>query len=51
MSSGKLSSYAVSIDEIEKETGLDLFPSLEDDLEERVESEVNFSSWDFELIE
>ena len=50
-SSGKLNSYVVSIDEIEKETGIDLFPSLDDELENSVESGVNLEDWNFELIE
>ena len=51
MSSGKLKSYAVSIDEIEKEADIDLFPSLEDKLEQTIESNTDFSFWNFELIE
>jgi len=51
MSSGKLNSYAKSIDEIEKETGIDLFPSLDDELESRVEAELDLELWDFELEE
>ena len=27
--------FSVSVDEVEKQTGLDFFPELEDDLEER----------------
>ncbi len=51
MSSGKLNSYAVSIDEIEKEAGIDLFPALSDDLENKIESNTDFSNWNFELID
>ena len=51
MSSGKLYSYAKSIDDIEKETGVDLFPTLEDELESRIEAELDLEKWDFELIE
>lgn len=50
-SSGKLKAYAVSIDKVEQETGIDLFPSLDDDLEMQVESDFQAEDWDFELIE
>ena len=33
--------YAVSIDKVEEVTGLDFFPSLDDDLEEKIESVLN----------
>lgn len=51
MASGKLNSFAVSIDEIEKETGIDLFPRLDDDIEKSVEAEYNSENWDFKVIE
>ncbi len=51
MSSGTLKSFAVSIDEIEKETGIDMFPSLDDELENQIESKLDFTVWNFELIE
>ena len=51
MSSGKLNSYAVSIDEIEKESGIDLFPGLDDEIETRVEAELKLEAWNFELLE
>lgn len=51
MSSGKLSSYVMSIDEIEKETGIDLFASLDDDLESKLEAAVNPELWNFEYPE
>lgn len=50
-SSGKIKSYAVSIDEIEKETGIDLFPSLDDELESKIEDSLNTDAWDFEVID
>jgi endonuclease G len=49
MSSGSLKSFAVSVDEIEKETGIDLFPSLNDEIEKRIESELNFDAWNFDV--
>ncbi len=51
MSSGSLESFAVSIDEIEQQTGIDLFPALDDEIERTVEAEQNFNKWNFELIE
>lgn len=47
----KLKGYAISIDEIEEETGLDLFPSLDDDLEEKIESTLNKDDWNFEILD
>ncbi len=40
-----LSYYAVSVDEVENITGLDFFFILEDSIEEKLESEYNFSDW------
>jgi len=37
--------FAVSIDEVEEATGLDFFPSLPDDVEEKLESQVRKSQW------
>jgi DNA/RNA endonuclease G (NUC1) len=51
MSSGKLNSYCVSIDFIEKESGIDLFPDLDDAIEKQIESGFNPDDWDFELLE
>jgi len=43
-----LKEFATSIDEIEKETGIDFFTDLlNDDEEERVESKSDVRSWDF----
>lgn len=44
-SSASLDSFVVSIDQIEKLTGLDFFPSMPDELENILESEVNTSQW------
>lgn len=38
-------SFAVSIDEVEKTTGIDFFPALPDSLEDQLESTVQLSSW------
>jgi endonuclease G len=42
-----LQAFAVSVDEIEKKTGLDFFPQLENILEQSLESKVNLSGWRF----
>lgn len=40
--------YAMSIDKVEKITGLDFFPKLPDTEEEDIESHVDLKLWDFE---
>jgi endonuclease G len=40
-----LESFAVTIDEVEKETGLDFFPMLPDDMEQKLESSLTISDW------
>ena len=37
--------YAASVDEVEEITGLDFFPLLEDDVENRVEADCNPRPW------
>jgi endonuclease G, mitochondrial len=49
--SGKLKSYSLSVDNVEKETGIDFFQSLENEMENKIESEFNVNEWNFELIE
>lgn len=44
-SGGALNDYAVTIDEVERLTGLDFFPALPDDLETKVESRLNLKQW------
>jgi endonuclease G, mitochondrial len=44
-SGAELSSFAVTINEIESLTGLDFFPSMSDELEEILESSLNTSEW------
>lgn len=46
-SSKSLESFAVSVDDVEKVTGLDFFPALPDDQEEIIESDLNLSLWSF----
>jgi endonuclease G len=45
--SGSLQAFAVSVDEIEKQTGLDFFSQLDNDLEQSLESRVSLSGWRF----
>jgi endonuclease G len=45
-----LSSYVLSIDELEKLTNLDFFPELQDDLEARLEKSSSVNSWDWKII-
>ena len=40
--------YANSVDEVERITGIDFFPSLPDKIENRVEAQCNLSDWDIE---
>lgn len=40
-----MSTYAMTVDEVEELTGIDFFPSLPDKIEKRVESEVDFTKW------
>ncbi|MCH5241048.1 MAG: DNA/RNA non-specific endonuclease [Muribaculaceae bacterium] len=42
---GDLSAYAMSIDDLEKETGYDFFSALPDDIENAVESSFSFADW------
>ena len=37
--------HAVTIDEVERVTGIDFFPSLPDDVEDAVESAIEKSVW------
>ncbi len=44
-SSASLSTFAVSIDEVERQSGIDFFPALPDDQETKLEKEVCQSCW------
>ena len=44
-SSGRLRQYAVSVDEVERLTGLDFFPTLPPDEQHRLESTVHLDAW------
>lgn len=47
---GNLSSYAYTIDYVEEFTGLDFFPSLPDQDEEKLESSYDISLWTFKTF-
>ena len=49
-SQAPLSSFAVTIDEIEKITGIDFFPELPDDIERDVEANKNLSDWGLDAM-
>lgn len=51
MSSGSLEPYAMSIDEVEEITKIDFFHSLDDDLENEIESHFDASAWNFEILD
>ncbi len=42
---GNMASYAVTVDEVEKITGLDFFSVLPDDIEDDIESTMSFKDW------
>jgi len=44
-SPGNMQDYAMCIDQVEKITGYDFFPSLPDDIEDKVESTFSFKEW------
>ena len=44
-SSSSLKSFVTSIDQIESLTGIDFFSGLSDDIENKIESSINTSSW------
>jgi endonuclease G len=44
-SGGRLQQYAVSVDEVERRTGLDFFPTLPDDEQQRLESGTHIDAW------
>ena len=46
-SDAPLSQFVISIDSLESMTGIDFFPALPDDLEEKLESSVSLSGWKF----
>jgi endonuclease G len=51
VASGAPKSFAISIDELEKITGIDFFPELADDVEQKVEASNDFTKWNFKALE
>lgn len=43
---GNMADYSMSVDEVERLTGLDFFYNLPDDIEQKVESSASFKLWD-----
>ena len=46
-SSSSIQSFAVTIDEVERKTGIDFFHALPDDVEEQIESNLAVNKWSF----
>ncbi len=51
MSSGSVKTIAMSIDKVEEITGIDFFPALPDDLENKIEAGFKPEEWNFEILE
>lgn len=51
VANGAPKSFAITVDELEKITGLDFFPALADDLESKLESSNDFLKWNFKALE
>jgi endonuclease G len=49
-SSGTLTSYAMTVDDVEKATGIDFFINVPDDIEQRLESAIDKKRWNFEAL-
>jgi endonuclease G len=48
-SKGSISNYAVSVDQVERFTGIDFFPGLSDKTEQQVESSLCISCWNWNI--
>jgi endonuclease G len=46
---GSLASYAVSVDQVEKETGIDFFHKLPDQIEQKMEKDACLSCWEWKI--
>lgn len=46
-SAAPLTSFVVSVDSVESRTGIDFYPHLPDDIEQKVEKRANPEDWDF----
>jgi endonuclease G len=51
VATGAPKSFALPVDELEKITGIDFFPELPDDLEQKVEASNDFTKWNFKVLE
>jgi endonuclease G len=51
VATGAPKSFAISVDALEKVTGIDFFPALSDDLEQKVEASSDFTKWNFKALE
>ncbi len=51
VASGAPKTFALSVDEVEKITGIDFFPQLPDEMEQQVESSKDFTKWNFKALE
>ncbi|MBN1790619.1 MAG: DNA/RNA non-specific endonuclease [Bacteroidales bacterium] len=51
VASGVPKTFALSVDEVEKITGIDFFPQLPDEMEQQVESSKDFTKWNFKALE
>lgn len=51
VASGAPKSFAITVDELEKITGLDFFTELPDDLEQKVEAGNDLTKWNFKALE
>jgi endonuclease G len=49
-SSGTLTSFALPVDKVEKATGIDFFINVPDNVEEKLESELDLKKWNFEAL-
>ncbi len=40
-----MSDYVLTVDDVERLTGIDFFPSLPDNIESRIEAQADLSEW------
>jgi DNA/RNA endonuclease G (NUC1) len=41
----RIQEYALTVNELEEKIGLDLFPNIDDSIEEMIETDLYFSFW------
>ncbi len=51
VATGAPKAFAKSVDEVEKITGIDFFPQVSDEIEEKAESDSDFTKWNFKALE